>query len=215
MSTLQYAVQSPRRAEEYQLALKRAFGDANRLEGLVARMLQLASMERSSDDSKENHSELLHVESELELVVSTGMVLAHARHVTLEVNDSGSHWVSMPNDDFRVALINVVENAIQYSPPGGCVNISVSDDADDCVIQVADSGSGISPESLPHIFERFYRSDESRSRTSGGFGLGLAIARTAVNRARGVLSVQSTVGVGSVFTIRLPLASTPVSLQST
>jgi signal transduction histidine kinase len=214
MSTLQYAVQSPRRAEEYQLALNRAFGDANRLEGLVARMLQLASIERSSDDSKEDPSELLHVESELELVVGTGMALAHARDVTLEVNDFGSHWVCMPSDDFRVALINVVENAIQYSPPGGCVKISVSDDADGCVIHIADTGCGISPESLPHIFERFYRSDESRSRTSGGFGLGLAIARTAVNRVGGALSVESTVGVGSVFTIRLPLASTPATLQS-
>jgi two-component system sensor histidine kinase BaeS len=177
-------------------------------------MLQLASIERSSDDSKEDPSELLHVESELELVVGTGMALAHAHDVTLEVNDFGSHWVCMPSDDFRVALINVVENAIQYSPPGGCVKIGVSDDVDSCVIHIADTGCGISQESLPHIFERFYRSDESRSRTSGGFGLGLAIARTAVNRVGGALSVESTVGVGSVFTIRLPLVSTPATLQS-
>jgi signal transduction histidine kinase len=207
MSTLQFALQSHRSAEEYRVALTRAFEDANRLQGLVARMLQLAWIERSSDDPKQDYSELLHVESELELVVETGIALAQAHHLTLNVTGVGSHWIRMPNDDFRVTITNVIENAIQYSPPGGSIEIEVSEQANDCVIRIADMGCGIPPESLPHIFERFYRSDESRSRTSGGFGLGLAIAQTAVTRVRGALSVESTVGVGSAFTIRIPLAS--------
>jgi two-component system sensor histidine kinase BaeS len=174
-------------------------------------MLQLAWIERSSDDSRLDYSELLHVESELDLVVETGIALAQSHHLTLKVTGLGSHWIRMPNDDFRVTMTNVIENAIQYSPPGGSVDIEVSEHANDCVIRIADTGCGIPPESLPHIFERFYRSDESRSRTSGGFGLGLAIAQTAVTRVRGALSVESTVGVGSAFTIRLPLASKVLS----
>jgi signal transduction histidine kinase len=211
MSTLQFAVQSPRSAEEYRVALIRALEDGNRLQGLVARMLLLAWIERSSDDAKQGYSELLHVESELELVVDAGIALAQARHLKLRVTDFGSHWIRMPSDDFRVAITNVIENAIQYSSPGGSVEIRVSEHANDCVIRITDTGCGIPPESLPHIFERFYRSDESRSRTSGGFGLGLAIAQTAVTGVRGALSVESTVGVGSAFTIRLPLASKHLS----
>jgi signal transduction histidine kinase len=207
MSALQFALQSHRSAEEYRVALTRALEDGNRLRGLVARMLQLAWIERSSDDSKQDYSELLHVESELELVVDSGLALAQTHQLTLKVTGVGSHWIRMPNDDFRVTITNVMENAILYSPPGGSVDIRVSEHAEDCLIRIADKGCGIPAECLPHIFERFYRSDESRSRTSGGFGLGLAIAQTAVARVRGALSVEGTVGVGSAFTIRLPLAS--------
>ncbi|MEV4051927.1 ATP-binding protein [Amycolatopsis sp. NPDC049688] len=109
----------------------------------------------------------------------------------------------------RQALGNLVSNAIRHTPAGGAVVVSVRGRADTVEFTVADTGSGIAPEHLPHIFDRFYRADSSRSRTTGGSGLGLAIARHLVEAHGGSLTVTTIPGDGSSFTIRLPTAGRP------
>ena len=100
----------------------------------------------------------------------------------------------------------LVDNAIKYSPSGGRITLSAEILGGRAHLSVQDEGQGIAPESLPHIFDRFYRTDESRARETGGTGLGLAIAKWIVERHGGWFEVRSFVGVGTRMTIVLPLA---------
>jgi len=100
-------------------------------------------------------------------------------------------------------LMNLVRNGIAYTPEGGIVSVSVNAAGDRVDVEVADTGVGIAAEDLPRIFDRFYRADESRSRATGGFGLGLAISRDLVVAMAGSIEVESEPGTGSRFTVRL------------
>ncbi len=106
----------------------------------------------------------------------------------------------------RQMLVNLVNNAIQYTPPGGRIELSVACLGNQAQITVSDTGQGIAPEDLPYIFDRFYRADKARSRAAGGTGLGLSIVKWVVDAHGGEIDVQSQVGKGSTFRVRLPLA---------
>lgn len=101
----------------------------------------------------------------------------------------------------------LLDNAIKYTPPDGAVSVSLHTVADAVCIQIEDSGIGIAPEDLPHVFERFWRADKARSRAMGGTGLGLSIAQWIVEKSDGTLRVESVVGKGSKFEVRLPKMS--------
>jgi signal transduction histidine kinase len=108
-------------------------------------------------------------------------------------------------------LLNLLDNAIQYSDPGARVDVSVLEDTGFITVRVSDTGSGIPEEDLPNLFDRFYRVNKDRSRATGGSGLGLAISKQIVDLHGGSLSVESEVGVGSTFDVRLPKAPLPRS----
>ena len=105
------------------------------------------------------------------------------------------------------ALINLVDNAIKYSDPGGGVWVAAEQEAEGLVVRVSDEGCGIEAEHLPRLFERFYRVDRARSRRLGGTGLGLAIVKHIVLAHGGSIGVESQPGVGTTFTMRLPAAA--------
>jgi two-component system sensor histidine kinase BaeS len=104
----------------------------------------------------------------------------------------------------RQALGNLVANALRYTPPGGSVSVRVDHGPAGVTLAVADTGTGIDAEHIPHLFDRFYRADVSRSRATGGSGLGLAIVRHLAEAHGGSVSVESAVGAGSTFTVALP-----------
>ncbi len=106
----------------------------------------------------------------------------------------------------RLALMNLTQNAIRYSPPGKPIHLHALAEAGMVVVEVADEGPGIAPEHQHKIFQRFYRVDEARSRAEGGVGLGLAIVKWAVERTGGTVELKSEIGRGSVFRLRLPRA---------
>ena len=105
------------------------------------------------------------------------------------------------------ALRNLIDNALRYTPPGGRVGVSLTAEGDQVAIAVADTGGGIAPEDLPHVFDRFYRADRSRSRATGGSGVGLAIVKQLVEAQGGGVSAQSEPGRGSTFAFSLPAPS--------
>jgi two-component system sensor histidine kinase BaeS len=104
----------------------------------------------------------------------------------------------------RQALGNLVANAVRYTASGGSVTVRAEQDGDDVVFEVADTGSGIAEADLPHVFERFWRADKSRTRDTGGSGLGLAIVRQIAELHGGGAAVESALGRGTSFTLRIP-----------
>lgn len=132
---------------------------------------------------------------------------AKGLHIELEDQraDKNSSAIVL-GDPQRVEQIlgNLISNAIRYSPPGGVVKIRLNADGQDLLVQVKDSGSGIPPDALPFIFDRFYRADKSRSRNEGGSGLGLAIARQLAQTHGGNLTAENASDGGAIFTLRMP-----------
>jgi two-component system phosphate regulon sensor histidine kinase PhoR len=110
--------------------------------------------------------------------------------------------VKVDKDRIRQTLINLIHNAIKFNHAGGKIVISTNYDTMSLFVNVADTGTGISKEDLPHIFERFYKADKSRAK--GGSGLGLAIAKHTIQAHGGSISVKSEQGKGSVFSFNLP-----------
>lgn len=113
--------------------------------------------------------------------------------------------VSADSELLQQAIRNLLNNAFKYTPSGGTVQLQLFTQSRRAIVQVKDNGIGIPATDLPHIFERFYRVDTARSRSSGGFGLGLAIAQQIVAAHGGQITATSEVGVGSIFQIQLPL----------
>jgi len=109
-------------------------------------------------------------------------------------------------DQLKQVLVALLDNALKYTPYEGTISLSLTTDERFAIVKVSDTGIGISPDDLPHIFERFYRADRTRSRERGGSGLGLAIVQSIVQEHQGTIEVESTPGRGSTFTLSLPLA---------
>ena len=106
-------------------------------------------------------------------------------------------------------LANLLTNALKYTPPGGRIAVSVASEAAEAVVHIRDTGIGISPEILPHVFDLFTQADESLARSQGGLGLGLSLVRSLVEMHGGRVEARSTLGVGSDFMVRLPLQAEP------
>lgn len=125
--------------------------------------------------------------------------------LTLETHLEPGVAILGDRDDMDQVLVNLVDNAIKYTPPGGKIQVSLRADGDQAVLTVTDTGIGMMQEHLPRIFERFYRVDKARSRQSGGTGLGLSIVKHMVEAHEGSVSVESEYTRGSTFTVRIPL----------
>jgi two-component system sensor histidine kinase BaeS len=141
--------------------------------------------------------------------VDAGELLAQAagsadHTATIVLDTSGDLRLSVDPVRLRQAVGNLVANAVRHTPPSGRITLRGRRDGEVVVIEVSDTGSGIAAEDLPHVFDRFWRADRSRSRATGGRGLGLAITRQLVEAHGGTVSVTSTPGAGTTFTIRLP-----------
>jgi two-component system phosphate regulon sensor histidine kinase PhoR len=108
-------------------------------------------------------------------------------------------------NQLKTLFLNIIENALKYTPPNGRVEVSAADKGATAEVSIKDTGQGIPQEDIPHIFDRFYRVDKSRS--SSGFGLGLSIAKAIAEAHGGTIMVLSRIGEGTVFTVSLPISS--------
>jgi signal transduction histidine kinase len=151
--------------------------------------------------------------TDLSRIVQTAIesVEAKAERFGTEINfDEGTeHRCVCDAQKLYQVFLNLLDNAIKYSDPGARVDVRVREDALSLTVEVRDTGVGIPEEDLGQLFERFYRVDKDRSRSTGGSGLGLAISRQIVEMHGGEISVESEVGAGSTFRVRLP--KTPIS----
>jgi heavy metal sensor kinase len=132
--------------------------------------------------------------------------VAQANDVTLHCTIRQPVTVTGDGSWLERLLLNLLDNAMKYTPPGGDIRVSVSRDQSHARVDVQDTGVGIPPDALPHIFERFYRVDPSRSSWVEGAGLGLSLVKWIVDRHHGRIEVRSEPGNGSTFTVWLPAA---------
>jgi signal transduction histidine kinase len=185
---------------------------------LVESLLTLA---RADEGRYDLHREPVRLEPLVRDVFETAVILGEDAGLTLELPDCED--VTVPGDPNRLRqlFLNLVTNAIKYTPRGGHVEISLTRRPhDEVALSVRDTGIGIAASDLPHVFERFWRADRVRSRRvatgdsswaldRGGFGLGLSIAQWIVQAHGGTLTVQSRLGRGSMFTVILPTVPVP------
>jgi signal transduction histidine kinase len=178
-------------------------GEADRLNRMSSKLLSLTRV--SADNGSD--CEIVFMEPTIRRVVRMLSAIADHAAVTIRVDVDCDCSVLMVEDDLYQIIFNLVENGIKYNVPGGRLYLHLSRDGDNALLTVRDTGVGIPEHALEHIFERFYRVDKARSRQSGGSGLGLAIVRDMVNRNRGEIRVESSVGEnsGTTFTLELPI----------
>jgi heavy metal sensor kinase len=136
-------------------------------------------------------------------------LLAEEKSIEMDCEATPAVYVEGDRSRLKQVIVNLVDNAIKYTPPGGQVKITVSADPERAYLEVSDNGVGISPEVLPHVFERFYRADRARSRDSGGVGLGLAIVKAICTAHAAEIRIASTEGQGSCFTVEMGRAAVP------
>jgi len=131
---------------------------------------------------------------------------ANEQGIKLRLDIASSTTLQIPGDGERLRQLftNLIENALKYTPAGGEVLVQAQAQGVHVLVMVRDTGIGIAAEALPHLFERFYRVDSARTRSNGGFGLGLAIVRAIVQAHHGLIDVRSTVAQGTTFTLTLP-----------
>jgi signal transduction histidine kinase len=184
---------------EYETMAASTIEECDRLLDMINTMLMISKAESGV-------AQLSHEEIDLEGLVRKACELfepmAEDKGVSLSCH--GPDWGRVIGDTRLIQrmLSNLLDNAIKYTPSGGSVNVSLSEDDAQVVVSVKDTGCGISPDDLPRIFERFYRCDQSRSQA--GIGLGLSLARAIARAHGGDITATSTLNQGSTFTVTLP-----------
>ena len=178
--------------------------ESSRLTFLVQDIIKLS---RLQSEEVLASAEIVDLSDVLAEAIDRNEQLAASRKIRL-VSEQAPQLEVFGNKEMLITAVkNLVENAISYSEPGTSVGIGCSAKESIAEITVTDSGAGISPENQQRIFERFYRADPSRSRDTGGTGLGLSIVKHVAKIHRGEIKLFSQVGVGSTFTLRVPLAT--------
>lgn len=199
------AMNGTTRKDDRLVALEEALHETTRMADLVESLLTLA---RADEGRFDIHREEVDLRAMTMEVYETALILGEGAGVTVNLPFTADAMVSGDGTRLRQLLLNLVTNAIKYTPTGGRVDIGLGRHPDNVTFAVRDTGVGIAAADLPHVFERFWRADRVRSRTAerGGFGLGLAISQWIAQAHGGTLTVQSRLGKGSLFTLTLPLA---------
>lgn len=181
-----------------------ALEETDRMSHIVENLLAISRLDAGEVKMDKTRLDLGH------LAASTAdqmRLLAEEKRIQFRTNAAENVYVEGDRSRLQQVVVNLIANAIKYTPDAGEVEVSVRADGPTAVLQVSDNGVGISDDALPHVFERFYRADKARSRNSGGAGLGLAIAKSICTAHGAEIKVSSQEGQGSRFTVELPLLS--------
>lgn len=201
-TTAELALRKKRAPGEYEEALQQILSESERTTSLIDNLLTLARADSGRESLK---LEPVDLRLAIEESVAAARRLAEARGLSFEARlaDGPCPVIGDTAALRRLAMI-LIDNAIKYTPAPGSVRMSIEKEASSAVLEVRDSGIGVSPEDLPHIFERFYRADKARG-CDGGAGLGLAIAKWIAEQHGGQIAVESMPGKGSTFRVAFPL----------
>jgi two-component system, OmpR family, sensor kinase len=194
----------PTTPQEVLQALDETLAQINQMTEMVDNLLTLARADEGRAPLAVEEADLRELVAD---VSETAGMLGESAEVRVTTDiPPGPVRLAMDRHRIRELLLNLVTNAIKYTPAGGSVGLSLSEAADAVTLAVSDSGIGIAPGDLPHIFDRFWRADPARSRTGerAGTGLGLAITKWIAEAHGGTITVQSRPGRGTLFTVRLP-----------
>lgn len=199
---LEVALLKARASEEYREALINNLEQVGRLITLTRSLLTLAKF---TGDKPPVHLVPLALEPLIHDLVDDLTILADERRITLSLESQSVPLVLGDAQWLKQALINLLDNALRYTPSCGAVTVRLQAAGEGVAVAIEDTGHGIEPDHLPHLFERFYRTDWARAKDSGGTGLGLSIVKGIAEAHGGGISVTSQVDKGSVFTLRLPV----------
>lgn len=201
-TTAELTLRRERTPQTYREALRQIVAESERTARLIEDLLLLARADAGLPALPLERLELTPLVRD---VCEQGQILAQARQleISTEVPDEPI-YVEANDPALRRLLLLLVDNAVKYTPAGGHITVSLGRDLHGATVAVHDTGIGIPGSALPHVFERFYRADESRNRDAGGAGLGLSIAKWIAERHNASLEAESVVGQGSTFRVRFP-----------
>ena len=203
LSNAQVGLLSPEDTTQQRLRLEKIVETAKSMSVLISNLLFLSRREGALDLASLKRVDLVTLLRSL-MADQTAQATAQGLTFTSHLPEQSVILHADP-DLLKQAVTNLLSNAFKYTPSGGSVQLRLATTARHALIQVEDNGIGIPTADLPHIFERFYRVDTARSRQTGGFGLGLAIAQQIITAHRGRITATSTLEKGSTFQIELPL----------
>jgi heavy metal sensor kinase len=200
---LEAAVQQPQITPELRETLGSALEETERLSRIVESLMAIARLDAGEAKVERAHFDLAELTSG---TTEQMRLLAEDKNIALRCEAKQHVRVEGDRSRLKQVIVNLVDNAIKYTPAGGHVGVKVYASNGCGVLEVNDNGVGIPAEALPHIFERFYRVDKARSRQMGGAGLGLSIIKAIVTAHGGQVKVESVEGKGSRFLVELPVA---------
>jgi two-component system, OmpR family, sensor kinase len=201
LTQTQTALSRERPSSEYREALEACERAARRMRNLTESLLQLARLDAGQETMKRERFDLARIARECVEMVGP---LAAERKIRIQSDLPPTECLG-DHDRISQVVTNLLTNAIHFNRDQGEVHLSARAEADAVFFAVADTGQGIPAEDIPHLFERFYRAEKSRSRIQGRNGLGLAICKAIIDAHGGSIEVSSQPGVGSTFTVKLPL----------
>jgi heavy metal sensor kinase len=199
---LELALRSPQTPEDYRTVLASALEESLRLTAIIDNLLLLARADQGTYDTNFTEVDLAALAAEL---YDDSEVLAEPKHIHVTLEQAEPVTIVGDRVRLRQLFLNLIDNAIKYTPEGGSVRMTVDRRNGTARFRVADTGIGIPEEEMGKVFDRFYRVDKARSREMGGSGLGLSIAKWIAELHRGSIRVESEVDRGSTFTVELPL----------
>ncbi|UCD83385.1 MAG: HAMP domain-containing protein [Deltaproteobacteria bacterium] len=199
---IEVALRKERDTDEYQRVLRCNLEEIDRIAKLVSDLLVLA---RADYGDFQLHIESLRLDQLLSEVAIYCQDWARHKNIELDQKIKGEISINGDKDRLRQLMLNLVENALMYTPPSGRIELLLGKEDGNARLSVKDTGIGIPEKDIPYIFDRFYRVDKNRSREQGGTGLGLSICQSIVTAHNGKIEVQSMIGKGSTFTVSLPL----------
>lgn len=197
---LEVTLKKIRSTQEYERALHSSLEEVNRLGSIVENLLTLARFDAKTTTL---HAQTIDLNQLIKDAVEAIQVLAVQKDITLQSNSAHTVDILADKNQLKRLVLNILDNAIKYTPAGGKISVDLRQGKNSVDIDIADTGIGIPEKELPHIFDRFYRVDKSRSTV--GFGLGLSIAQSIALAHGGKIFARANLSQGTVFTVSLPL----------